>query len=252
VRHERISAQLSDYLDGSLSARDASRVETHLLDCESCRRALAELKQTVELLHGLRSGVDAPDISARVMSRIRAGEGSPSRFDRLRSSLLRLASGPLGAPLATAAIGLALVALLPPIDVEVSIPNLAKPAALPATLHAAAAPRAAEPRPRAPASPLLALRRSEAMSRDPFACLDSPAGRACRDQHASMTRLALENARAFLERVEAIPEAHRDPWLSELSQFAAESGTASDVAARLRATGDPLALRVATRFEEAR
>jgi hypothetical protein len=67
-----------------------------------------------------------------------------------------------------------------------------------------------------------------------------------------MTRLALENARAFLERVEAIPEAHRDPWLSDLSRFAAESGTASDVAARLRATGDPLALRVATRFEEAR
>jgi hypothetical protein len=149
-------------------------------------------------------------------------------------------------------VGLALVALLPPIEVEVSIPNLAKPAAPPATLHAAAAPRAAEPRPRAPASPLLALRRTESMSRDPFACLESPAARACRDQHASMTRLALENARAFLERVEAVPEAHRDPWLSDLSRFAAESGTASDVAARLRATGDPLALRVATRFEEAR
>jgi hypothetical protein len=144
------------------------------------------------------------------------------------------------------------VALLPPVEVEVSIPLLSAPEVAPAASEASAAPHAASERSRGPAAPLLTLRRAESIGRDPFACLESPAARACRDQHASMTRLAIENVRAFLERVEAVPEAHRDPWLRELSRFAAESGAASDVAAQLRATGDPLAQRVAARFEEAR
>jgi hypothetical protein len=67
-----------------------------------------------------------------------------------------------------------------------------------------------------------------------------------------MTRLARENPWAFVERVEALPEPRRDDFLNELSRFAAESGAASDVAAHLRATGDPQAQRMAVRFEEAR
>jgi hypothetical protein len=67
-----------------------------------------------------------------------------------------------------------------------------------------------------------------------------------------MTRLAIRNAWEFMERAEALPESRREDWLRELSRFAAESGDAPGIAASLRATGDPLAQRMATRFEEAR
>jgi hypothetical protein len=67
-----------------------------------------------------------------------------------------------------------------------------------------------------------------------------------------MTRLARDNIWAFLAEVEQVPEPRRNDWLSGLSRFAAESGAAEDVAARLRATGDPQAQRLAIRFEEAR
>jgi len=252
VRHERVAALLSDYLDGSLSARDASRVELHLLGCGGCRQTLAELKRTVDLLHGLRGDYEAPDLASVVMTRIRAGEAEPSMLDRMRAGVSRFLAGPLGAPLTTAAAGLALLAVLPRIEVEVSIPGRAvpePPAAAP--VAARRAPPSAD-RLHAASPPLLTRRVAESLSRDPFACLEAASPQACRDHHASMTRLAMENVWAFMARVEAVPEPRRDDWLNELSRFAAESGAASDVAARLRATGDPLAQRMAAHFEEAR
>lgn len=67
-----------------------------------------------------------------------------------------------------------------------------------------------------------------------------------------MTRLAMDDIWDFLAQIEQVPEPRRDDWLSDLSRFAAESGDAADVAARLRATGDPRAQRLAIRFEEVR
>lgn len=257
MRHERVAERLSDYLDGSLSPRDASRVEMHLLGCERCRQTLAELGRTIDLLRGLRGGVEAPDLAGAVMARIRAGEAQPSVFDRMRAGVARFIAGPLGAPLATATVGLALLALLPRIEVEVSIPgrtpSLARtPASAPAA--EVATRRAPQPveRSRAANPPLLTRRVGESLSSDPFACEQSPSPQACRDHHASMTRLARQNPLAFMARVEAVPEPRRDDWLNELSRFAAESGAASEVAAQLRATGDPDALRMATHFERAR
>lgn len=261
MRHERVSTLLSDYLDGSLSARDASRVEMHLLACGRCRQTLGELKRTVDLLRGLRGDFEAPDLAGAVMARIQAGEAAPSVLERLRTGVSRLLAGPLGAPLATAAAGLALLAVLPRIEVEVRIPGRAAPEAT-ARAPAPEAPRtpvlatrrAPQGADRLPAAspPLLTRRVAESLSRDPFACLESASPYACRDHHASMTRLAMENVWAFMARVEAVPEPRREDWLRELSRFAAESGVAPDVAARLRATGDPLAQRMAARFEEAR
>jgi hypothetical protein len=251
VRHERVAALLSEYLDGSLSARDALGVEAHLLACERCRLALGELHRTVDLLRSLRGSVDAPDVAARVMARVRAGEGGPSALARLRAMVSSFFSGPLGAPLATAGVGLALFVLLPRIEVEVSIPGRAR-------APAATAERATEPRARAaersPAAspPLLSRRTGEALSHDPFACLEARSPQACREHHESLTRLALRDVWRFMERVEAVPEPRREDLLRDLSRFAAESGAAPDVAAQLRATGDPQAQRMAVRFEEAR
>lgn len=250
MRHERVTNRLSDYLEGSLSKRDAARVEAHLLGCPACRQVLGELKRTVDLLRGLRGSVESPDLAGVVMARIRAGEAEPSALDRLRAGVSRFLAGPLGAPLATGAVGLALLALLPRIEVEVSIPGRATSEA-PATVATHRAPPSAG-RQHASSPPLLTRRVGESLSRDPFACLEAPSPQACRDQHAVMTRLARENVWAFMARLEAVPEPSRNHLLNDLSRYAAESGAASDVAAQLRATGDPDAQRMAAHFEAAR
>lgn len=250
MRHERVTARLSDYLEGSLSKRDAARVEAHLLGCAGCRQALGELKRTVDLLRGLRGSVEAPNLASAVMVRIRAGEAEPSVLERLRAGVSRFLSGPLGAPLATGAVGLALLAVLPRIEVEVSIPGRATSEA-PAAVATRRAPQTSGRQP-ASSPPLLTRRVGESLSRDPFACLEASSPQACRDQHAVMTRLARENVWAFMARLEAVPEPSRNHLLNDLSRYAAESGAASDVAAQLRATGDPLAQRMAAHFEEAR
>ena len=256
MRHERVALLLSEYLDGALSARDASRVEAHLLECSECRQVFAELHRTTELLHGLRGNLDAPDLTDAVLSRIRAGEAEPSVFDRLRAGVSRFLSGPLGAPLATAGVGLALLAVLPRIEVEVSIPGRMRPDAAITEAAPRPAPRVAE-RPRSASAPLLARRVNESLGGEPsrfvpFECFEAASFEACRDHHALMTKLAMENALAFMARVQQVPAPRRDEWLGQVSRYAAESGDAPDVAAHLRATGDPLAQRVALRFEEAR
>ena len=53
----------------------------------------------------------------------------------------------------------------------------------------------------------------------------------------------------FLERVEAVPSTQRERWIGELSRYAAEAGSASSVAQRLRASDDPRAWQMATAFE---
>ena len=250
MRHERIAARLSDYLEGSLSKRDTAQVEAHLLGCAGCRQALGEMKRTIDLLRSLRGSVEAPDLASVVMARVRAGEAEPSVLDRLRAGVSRFLSGPLGAPLATGAVGLALLAVLPRIEVEVSIPGRATSVA-PAAVATRQAPQARSGQPTS-SPPLLTRRVREPLSLDPFSCLEAPSPQACRNQHAFMTRLARENAWAFVEQLEAVPEPSRNALLHDLSRYAAESGAAPDVARELRATGNPLAQRMAAHFEEAR
>jgi hypothetical protein len=187
------------------------------------------------------------------MARVHAGEAEPSGLDRLRTFVSRFIAGPLGAPLATAAVGLSLLAVLPRIEVEVNIPGRAvAPAADVATLAERAAP-ASPGSAHAVRPPLLTRRTSQQPSSyDPFACREASSPHACRDHHATMTRLAIRNVWEFMDRLESVPEPRREDWVRELSRFAAESGDAPGVAASLRATGDPLAQRMAARFEEAR
>jgi hypothetical protein len=244
---------LSEYLDGTLRGRSAKRVETHLAACGRCQQELAELRRTTELLSRLRGGEAAPDLSPAILERIRAGEGDASVVDRLRAAASRIWSGAWGAPLATAAVGLVVLAILPRIEIEVSIPGgvaapeLAKPVA-----------RAPAP-PRAPA-PALAARRVQELLRPnlPEAgrapsvsvdCWERPSFEACQEQRRFFMELALRDTPAFLERVEAVPSTQRERWIGELSRFAAEAGSATSVAERLRASSDPRAWQMATRFE---
>lgn len=60
-RHVR--AQLSDYVDGEIDAREATRLERHVRWCPNCRRMLANLTRTVDGLRTLkreRDGVAGP------------------------------------------------------------------------------------------------------------------------------------------------------------------------------------------------
>jgi hypothetical protein len=243
---------LSEYLDGTLRGRHARRVEAHLAACSDCRRALAELRRTTDLLRGLRGGEDAPDLSAAVLARIRAGEADPSALERLRSAAARFFTGAWGAPLATAAVGLAVLAIVPRIEIEVSVPGIARPEA--------AAPVARAPAPQRAPAPALATRRIHepllpsvrAPARAPSAsvdCWEQPSFEACQEQRRFFMELALRDTRAFLERVEAVPSTQRERWIGELSRYAAEAGSASSVAQRLRASDDPRARQMATAFE---
>ena len=259
MTHRRTARLLNDYLGGSLSGREASCVEDHVAVCAECRRTLAELRRTVELLHGLRGSPDSPDLVGSVLARVRRGEADASRLDRWRAGISRFLAGPLGAPLTTAAVGLLLVAVLPRIEVEISILGRNR-VTKSQTSAAAPTPPPGPQAQRATMAPLLAHRVNESLSREPsrlprsmtYACLESSIVEPCRDQHAVMTRLAMDNVWAFLEQIEQVPEPRRDDWLGDLSRFAAESGAAADVAARLRATGDPRAQRLAILFDEGR
>jgi hypothetical protein len=254
LRHERTARRLSEYLDGTLSGRDGARVEAHLASCLECRNDLAELRRTSELLRGLRAGVESPDLAASILERIRAGEAEPTLLERLRASAGRFFSGAWGAPLATAAVGLAVLVLVPRIEIEVSIPggserNIAAPIA-----------RAPTPR-RAPVAALAARRVNESPLRETAAaarrlsgsspCWEQPSFEACQEQREFFMDLALRDTRAFVERVEAVPSTQRERWIGELSRFAAESGSATSVAERLRATDDPRAWQMATHFDVA-
>lgn len=251
MRHRAISDLLSDYLEDGLSMREAARVEEHLMECEACRRELGELRRTIELLHGLRGGFETPDLAGPVVARIRREEAEASALDRALAGLRRLFAMPLGAPLATACVGLVLLGVLPRIEVEVTLPGGGETSS-----HAAL-----ESPPRAPAAaPLAALRVNESRRAEPRLspsptlgrCLESSPQGACLEHHAMMTKLAMERPWAFIAELEEVPEPRREGWLLELSRFAADSGAAPAVAAQLRATGDPRAQRIATHFERAR
>ncbi|HKQ56842.1 MAG TPA: zf-HC2 domain-containing protein, partial [Candidatus Eisenbacteria bacterium] len=54
---DRWSDRLSEYLDGDLKPAERAQLEEHLVTCESCTTALAELSQVVERAHMLE---DAP------------------------------------------------------------------------------------------------------------------------------------------------------------------------------------------------
>jgi anti-sigma factor RsiW len=65
---------MSDYLDGGLAASARGRLDHHLTECDECRRLLAGLRRTVDLLHRLTApggGADAVQIAASVRVRIR-------------------------------------------------------------------------------------------------------------------------------------------------------------------------------------
>ena len=74
--HDTIAAQLSDYLDGELEARDHAAVEQHLAGCDECQRALAGLRTVVSTARQLPAGPVETDLWRGIEARI---QGDASR-----------------------------------------------------------------------------------------------------------------------------------------------------------------------------
>jgi anti-sigma factor RsiW len=56
---------LTSYLDGSLEPQERRRLDAHLMDCEGCTNALAQLRTTIEVTGRLtEEAVAAPEREA--------------------------------------------------------------------------------------------------------------------------------------------------------------------------------------------
>jgi hypothetical protein len=262
VRHARLRALQSEFLDGRLSPRKRARVERHLVECAPCRRELRELERTVGLLRALPPAYFAPELAQRVRAEVasRTLRGGPAPWAARAAQWV--------APFAAAAAAVLLLTVVQGVEVSLVLPgwgegrSSAPPEALaregpdgPAVplrplVHARAEGQAEAPAPRR--EPHLERERALERPLPPMAsCLAaSPASvRDCARWHSWLVGLAARDPSAFVAEVESLPSGVRERWLGELSEFAAHAGAASWLAADLRASGDPRASSLARRFE---
>ena len=76
---DEITVLLSGYIDDELDQDERDRVETHLAECESCRRELTELQRVVEMTEMMRFKDPPNDVWTNywhgVYNRIERGAG---------------------------------------------------------------------------------------------------------------------------------------------------------------------------------
>ncbi|MBW2242442.1 MAG: zf-HC2 domain-containing protein [Deltaproteobacteria bacterium] len=255
MRHASCARRLSQYADGTLPQEVFIRMDAHLATCPECRTELSQLRSTIDLLGSLASSSASAglptDFGEQVMARISAGEADPGVIGRFGDQWRRWMESSVGPPLLTAAFGLTLLVLVQGVEVEVSLPGFASSASAGATSIPLETAVSSRPDVSPAASPLAARRRIVALPAMPplAACLRG-AESGCGRWHAWHVGLGMREPRVFLREVENVPDRARERWLDELSRFAAHSGTASVLAARLRESGDPRAHGVATHFEQ--
>lgn len=79
---DKVRGQLADYAVGALRGRRGSRVDAHLRACEACRKELAAVERTGELLNAIPSQEAPPETWMAIRQEIAAGERvrvTPSR-----------------------------------------------------------------------------------------------------------------------------------------------------------------------------
>ena len=70
--HDLLTARLSEYLDGELTANESSRVATHVAECVECQEAVAELREVVSRARTMTDTEPPRDLWPRVAWVIRA------------------------------------------------------------------------------------------------------------------------------------------------------------------------------------
>jgi len=249
---------LSQYVDETLDPRTRRAIDAHLDECGECRDEVDALRSMVHLLGDLAYGVEVPtSLADRVLERVREGEADPGWWEPMWTKVLGTLDSSWGPPLATAAIGMGLLAVFQGVEIEVSLPGfgvtpLAEVSAPVSRPDAASVEPVLAPV-QAARGPLASRRRHEALPVMPpiSTCVGRPGAPECARWNAWWVGLGMRDPSHFLREVEAVPAPSRARWLGELSRFAAHSGSSAVLAARLRESGDPGARRVATRFERA-
>ncbi len=118
--HQSITEQLSDYLDGELTAGEAAAVEAHLRECAACNAVLNDLKRIVAQAQHLEPRPPQADLWAGIERRIE--RVTPPR--RVSFTLPQLAAA--AALLIAVSAGTAIKFAVPAVPASVPVEQTAK------------------------------------------------------------------------------------------------------------------------------
>lgn len=257
MMHSQLQQRLSEYLDGTLTARARARVEEHLGCCQECRNELAELRGTVRLLRSLPPVEDADEfLATRVLARIEAGDAAPTWRDRGRYALASALSS-AWTPALGAAAALFIVATALRVQIDIKLPGSPAPATaavLGGNPQLAAQPVSLAGEIHLVQTPVHSRRRFdpvvlEEVSGVHRACSARPHDVECQSFRNKLVELALANPPRFLREIEMVPLESRDRVLSEVSLEAARTGHAQRVIYGLRRVDDPRAFGIVVHFQ---
>lgn len=93
---------MADYLEGHLALTDRALFDAHLDACSECSNEISEMRATIAMLRELPEPRVPGDFTANVMRRIRAGEATPTLFDRLGRFFESITSPGVLAPVSAA------------------------------------------------------------------------------------------------------------------------------------------------------
>ena len=83
MEHNDTRHKLSEYLDGSVTAKEKEEIEAHLKTCQQCSNALQELQKTVEHIKSVEEAEPPAWMTQKIMAKVRAGaEEKKSLFQR--------------------------------------------------------------------------------------------------------------------------------------------------------------------------
>ena len=71
MKCEEVQEKFSDYIEGVLPHEERVLIEEHLRSCPGCKRALSDLKKTIEYVQTLEEVEPPPGFTQKVMARIR-------------------------------------------------------------------------------------------------------------------------------------------------------------------------------------
>ena len=83
MEHNDIRHKLSEYIDGSVSAKEKADIEEHLKTCQQCSDALNELRKTIEHIKSVEEVEPPPWMTRKIMATVRAEAERKSLFQRL-------------------------------------------------------------------------------------------------------------------------------------------------------------------------
>jgi Predicted integral membrane protein (DUF2275)/Putative zinc-finger len=83
MEHNDIRHKLSEYIDGSVTGKEQTAIETHLKTCRQCSNALQELRKTIEHVRTVEEINPPAWMTQKIMTKVRAeAEEKKSIFQR--------------------------------------------------------------------------------------------------------------------------------------------------------------------------